>query len=1141
MLNKKVEARNDWENPSVQGIHREAAHAILMPFPDTETALSHPRYQSPYCRLLNGMWKFYFSEFPQSIPDEFIQPDFDDRDWQEIPVPSNLQLQGYDIPYYTDLQLPFPLEDIPKVPEKNPTGVYRIKFDVPPEWTRKQIFLTFEGVDSAFHAWVNGKMIGFSKDSRLPAEFNITRYLKTKDNVLAVKVYRWSDGTYLENQDMWRLSGIFRNVYIWCTPNIHIHDFSVISELNESFSMAYLNVEAAIRNFSPEASSEYSLEVYIHDHQNQPILSDSRLFSLRDDELCKLNFSFTLSNPILWSDENPYLYRLLFVLKNQTGNVEEVITSRFGVRRVEIKEGQLRINGRAVYIKGVNRHEHDPDRGHVMSRELILKDILLLKQNNFNAIRTSHYPNVPDFYDLCDEYGVYVFAEANIECDGALTHLADDPEWQQAFLERLSRMVIFFRNHPSIIVWSLGNESGFGKNHKALAKWVRRYDRTRPIHYHPAGEDPVVDILAPMYPSLDDVINLAKKKDNRPIIFCEYAHSMGNSTGNLKEYWDVIFTYSRLQGGFIWDWVDQGIRQISPEGVEWFAYGGDFNDVPNDGNFCMNGILAANRIPHPALWECKKILQPIRVVDVDTDRGSIRIQNLYSFLDLSHLCCKWTVQEDGHSIKEGIIYSLPNLPNEHCGEIQIPLETIKRKPGRDYHLNLSFCLRIDMPWAQKGFEIAWEQIEIQKGWKLKEKGTVKTRNLFVRENNEKLSISADKFSLSLNPQTGAIEQFLVENKLLLISGPHLSVWRAPTDNDIGLYGQEKMYFTWKDAGLDQLECKVSNVSFETADDGITIKVSASYFPSEIHGVSMWWGYLLRKMEVILFQCIPLPVIASFADTLNLPRSAFQGLHKYEVVQKLIQLCEQSGLIHSLTQIVYHYLIAVTTQTVFPNEKSYLKTLAEMSRQEFEQKFKLVRTTRFECDFKYHILGNGEIRIHSKINPAKDTPPLPRLGLFMILPCEYATLYWYGRGPIETYPDRKNGMRVGLYKQNILEQVIPYSRPQEHGNKTDVLWAACLDDKMNSGLFFTSEERFHVNACNYTPFDLERARHPHEVKRRSEIYVYIDFKHSGVGNASCGPGVLPEYKVYPLPQEFLLRLLPVAEVELTLQRAFRSAQ
>lgn len=1137
--------RNEWENPLVQGIHREPPHAILMPYPDTETATSYSRYQSPYCRLLNGTWKFYFAENLEGAPINFFDIDFDDSEWDDIAVPSNWQLEGYDIPYYTDLQLPFPPDFVPSVPQgKNPVGLYRLTFGVPENWQGKQVFLTFEGVDSAFHIWVNGRLVGFSKDSRLPAEFNITHYLHVHggQNVLAVRVYRWSDGTYLENQDMWRLSGIFRNVYLWCAPtSAHLFDFGIVSELDESFSSAIVRINAEVKNYHQENSDHLILEARIHDHRNRVMCSDKSLFSLSAGEVKIIQFSFTLFNPILWSDELPYLYRLIFILKNKAGHVEEVIPTRFGVRKVDITNGQLRVNGKPIYIKGVNRHEHDPVRGHVMSRELVLRDILLLKQNNFNAIRTSHYPNIPDFYELCDEYGIYVFAEANIECDGALVHLSDDREWQRAFLDRLSRMVVFYRNHPSIIVWSLGNESGFGNNHKAMIQWLRGYDITRPIHYHPAGDDVAVDILAPMYPSVEEIVQLAEKPDNRPIIMCEYAHSMGNSTGNLREYWEVIYSHPRLQGGFIWDWVDQGIYQVTPEGVEWFAYGGDFNDEPNDGNFCMNGLLSSDRTPHPALYECKKVLQPIRVnrVNIENEGIAIEIQNLYSFLDLSHIYCKWELQENGFVVQKGKILSLENISAGSCGEILIPINPARYKPDRDYQLNLKFCLRKKTPWAERDHEIACEQIDIRRGWNLRLPATIPLLNLQLKENSVGYSISTSQFSISLNREIGVMERFLLGGDILLLCGPLLNVWRAPTDNDIGLYGQEKMYFAWKDAGLDQLQARCTETSLALDCDGIKFKTKVNYFPLESQGRSLWWGYLLKQLEVILFQGIPLSKLIVLRDELGFPEKAFEGVEKHEFARKIVQYSKEFDLVYSLIHKVYEFLINHTNINAFPNEKVYLKSLCQMSQSEFEQSFILLRNIRFDCEFNYLILGNGAIQIDAKITPVGNLPPLPRLGLCFVLPVDYNILVWYGRGPFETYPDRKSGAKIGLFKEKVIGRIIPYSRPQENGNKSDVLWAACLDGKMERGLVFASEQPFFVNAHDYTAKDLEAVRHPHEVRRRSEIYFSIDLKHSGIGNASCGPGVLPEYKVYPEPQNISVFIYPLSEVDSSIQKAIEN--
>ena len=594
---------NDWENPAVQGRGRLPSHADVVPFANAELARTAAREESPFLRTLNGTWQFRLYPCPGAVPEEVSQPDLNDGAWDTIAVPGNWQLQGHDIPYYTDNQLPFPPDDLPRVPpDDNPTGVYRCRFDLPPEWAGRPVRLTFHGVDSAFHAWVNGVPIGFSKDSRLGAEFDVTGVVQAKDNVLVVRVYRWSDGTYVENQDMWRLSGISRDVELWSPDLVHVADVEVVTELDAAYGQAVVRVAAAVGNRGTSTRQGLQAVARLFDDAgNEVVAQTNAAVDLLPGGTAELVWALPLAAPRLWSAEVPYLYTLVVeVVKGEQRG--DAVRMRVGVREVAIRDAQLCVNGRPIRVVGVNRHEHDPERGHTVDEALMRRDLELMKRFNINAVRTSHYPNHPRWYELCDEYGIYVLDEANLECDGALERLADDGAWEEAFLSRVRRMVRRDRSHPCVIAWSLGNESGLGRNHRAAADWLRAADPTRPIHYHPGGDDPITDIVAPMYPSVARLEALAQQLDAagdpRPIIMCEYAHSMGNATGNLAEYWDIVARYPRVQGGFVWDWVDQGFRRVSADGRVYWAYGGDFGDVPNDGNFCLNGLVAPDRTPH---------------------------------------------------------------------------------------------------------------------------------------------------------------------------------------------------------------------------------------------------------------------------------------------------------------------------------------------------------------------------------------------------------------------------------------------------------------------------------------------------------------------------------------------------------------
>ncbi|MFN2285065.1 MAG: glycoside hydrolase family 2 TIM barrel-domain containing protein, partial [Anaerolineae bacterium] len=577
---------NDWENPQMVGQNKEPAHATLLPYQDTQSALEGDRNACTNFKLLNGDWQFKWAPNPASAPEDIhVEPFYDDG-WDTIPVPSNWQMQGYGVPMYTNVQYPFPPDYMPEVPkDNNPVGSYRTTFTVPEAWDGKQVFIVFDGVDSAFYLWVNGQLVGYSQDSRLPAEFNLTPYLRPGENTLAARVYRWSDGSYLEDQDFWRLSGIYRDVYLFATPAVHIRDFWAQTELDADYHDAVLKISADIANYGSVNIDGYTLEVQLFDAANRRITHHESRITNHESSV---TFSLPVINPLKWSAEHPNLYVLLLTLKDPAGNGLEVERCNVGFRKVEIKDGKILVNGAAVYFYGVNRHEHDPDTGHAVSVESMIEDILLMKRFNVNAVRTCHYPDDPRWYDLCDQYGLYLIDETNIETHGVWDEPTRDPVWLTAFMERGSRMVKRDKNHPSIVIWSLGNESGHGPNHAAMAKWIHGHDPTRPVFYDSADHEPYVDIVSKMYPSLERLIELAERPgETRPFIMCEYAHAMGNSPGNLKEYWDLIAQYPRVRGGFVWDWVDQGLRRTTQDGVEWFAYGGDYGESPHDGSFCI--------------------------------------------------------------------------------------------------------------------------------------------------------------------------------------------------------------------------------------------------------------------------------------------------------------------------------------------------------------------------------------------------------------------------------------------------------------------------------------------------------------------------------------------------------------------------
>ncbi|MFH1086392.1 MAG: glycoside hydrolase family 2 TIM barrel-domain containing protein, partial [Chloroflexota bacterium] len=683
----------DWENPAVVGRGKTPAHATLMPYADLAGALAADRYASPYYLSLNSAWAFHWAPDPDGAPDGFEQPDYDTSAWERLPVPANWQMHGYGQPMYTNVQYPFSIHRLPGVPhETNEVGSYRRAFALPEGWRGRRVFLVFGGAESALYVWVNGHAVGYSQDARLPAEFDITPYLREGENTVAAQVYRWSDGSYLEDQDHWRLAGIHRDVYLWSAPPVHLRDFTVRTPLDAAYRDATLELSAVVVGYSSSTPKGYSLTARLFDTGGLPVREAAAVaLEPAADSAAHATLSMPMRAPRLWSAEDPYLYALVIELRNPAGQAVEYVSSKVGFRQVEIAGGRLLINGVAIKLGGVNRHDHDADEGKVVTPAAMLQDVLLMKRHNINAVRCSHYPNDERLLDLCDQYGLYVIDEANIESHGVWDRLTKDPAWLTAFMERGTRMVARDKNHPSIIIWSLGNESGYGPNHAALADWVHAHDPTRPVHYHPAEYAPTVDMISFMYPTVDRIVAAAQDGDLRPVVMCEYAHSMGNSTGNLKEYWDAIRAHPRLIGGFIWDWVDQGLRQTTPEGVQWWAYGGDFGEEPNDGAFCCNGLLLPDRTPKPALLEFKWTLQPVTVAPLDWSAGLLQVTSRRDFTNLGDLAAAWELTEDGVVVARGALGRLALCPG---GSQAVRIPTLPRPPrsGGEYWLTLRFAL-----------------------------------------------------------------------------------------------------------------------------------------------------------------------------------------------------------------------------------------------------------------------------------------------------------------------------------------------------------------------------------------------------------------------------------------------------------------
>ncbi|WP_423746475.1 glycoside hydrolase family 2 TIM barrel-domain containing protein [Haladaptatus sp. SPP-AMP-3] len=895
----------DWKNPGVTGRNRRRDHAYALPHPSRSSALLSNRDASPWFKLLNGNWRFRYETNPHNVPGDFHLPAFEDDSWDDIEVPRHWQLEGYGTPQYTDTAYPFPV-DPPEVPTENPTGLYRRTVEVPESWDNREKVLRFEGVDSAFSVWVNGEHVGFSKGSRLPSEFSVTDEISSGMNTIAVKVVQWSDGSYLEDQDMWWLSGIFRDVSLYATPRVHTDDIDLRTDLDDDYRHGRLSVDIEVENNLPEyATREVSVQLLNNDGSTVVTEVGTEQVTLPGSQRTTVSFEGTVDAPVKWTAEKPNLYTLLITVADD-GETTEVLTQTVGFRTVEIEDGSLQINGETVMLRGVNRHDHHPDRGRAVSFTTMREDVELMKRHNINAVRTAHYPNDPRFYDLCDRYGLYVVDETDLECHGMegndrITHLSDDPAWKDAYIDRAVRMVERDKNHPSVIVWSLGNESGFGSNHETMATVVRDIDPTRPIHYEPDTEQEVSDIVGPMYPSPDRVVELTEEHPDHPVILCEYAHAMGNGPGGLTEYWDMFRSQERVQGGFIWDWIDQGLtHDIPDESGERFSYGGDYGDEPNDGNFNINGVVFPNREPSPALSEYKKVLEPVAAELTDSDTATIRIRNRYDFRTLDHLNASWSVMGDGVVLESGTL-SMPTVPAGENVETAIPVEPTKFTGDDEYYVTLKFTLASATVWGEAGHEVATAQFELPVDSESRPSETVSnTQVTKCMTTDNRLVISGPEFEVQFNKRTGVIDSLTYHGRQLLESGPKLNLWRAPTDNDgyrelgrtfvrdieqtldandgeVPLENSWSISLArlWYEYGLDDLRFRTDEVAHEVADDGATqIDVIGRLAPPMYdHGFAVEQCYTVDGSGVIDIDTRLTPE-GDFSDLQTLPRVGY---------------------------------------------------------------------------------------------------------------------------------------------------------------------------------------------------------------------------------------------------------------------------
>ncbi|TKG96476.1 DUF4981 domain-containing protein [Puteibacter caeruleilacunae] len=778
------------ENPDVIGINKEDPHTWFIPF-NSEEEVDYENYlDSKNVLNLNGNWNFKWSKNPDERPVDFYKEKFDVSTWDKIPVPGNWQMHGYGYPIYTNVKYPFPKNEPYVSKDFNPVGSYLQDFVLPEGWDDKEVVIHFGAVKSAFFLWINGEKVGYSQGSKTPAEFNITKYLKPGKNTLAAEVYRWCDGNYLEDQDFWRMSGIERDVYLVATPNVHIRDFFAYSLLDGSYTNGVLDLNVKLAG-QEELMSDYEIDVKLYEDAGRLIYSKSK--DIVDNEV---SFKTEIDNVKQWSSEFPNLYRLNILLK-KAGEIEQVVSHPLGFRSVEIKDGVLYINGRYAYLKGVNRHEHDPVSGHVISKESMLKDIQLMKQFNINAVRTCHYPNDPNWYYLCDKYGLYVVDESNVEAHGhgftKETSLGHHPRYKEAIIDRFRRMQERDKNHPSVIIWSTGNEIGIGDNMVAVYEYGKKRDHSRPVQLELGPESKAnnfikeryTDIIAWMYKSPEKIENyyLGKFPD-RPFIWCEYLHTMGNSGGNMKELWDFVFSHRQLQGGFIWDWVDQGLLKKEKDGTPYWAYGGDYEPegVHNDGNSHINGVVGPDRVPHPTMYEVKKVYQYIRFEDT-SEKGKYQLKNEYLFDDLSSALLDWDIMKDGEIIANGSIENIVIEPGKTKSIFINKIGDLNLNDGGEYFINLKVKLKKAGALVAEGHVIAEEQFALssfvapiveQCRGKLK-----------VKTSDERVIVNTVAQEIIVDLLDGTLSSYKQKGTELLKKGPQMNFWRAPVDNDYG--------------------------------------------------------------------------------------------------------------------------------------------------------------------------------------------------------------------------------------------------------------------------------------------------------------------------------------------------------------------
>lgn len=802
-----TEGVKEWDTHLINSVNREKPHATLVSFDNINQLRTLSRENSPWVQSLNGNWKFKWVERPDLSPEGFEAKDYDISSWSTIPVPGNWERNGYGYPIYVNARYPFPANP-PYAPKNyNPVGAYKHKFNVDASWlSDRNVLIHFGSINSAAYLWINGQYVGYSEDTKTPAEWDITQYLVAGENELALKVFRWSSGSYLECQDFWRMSGIQRDVYLHAVPRTHIRDFFVKAGLDSKYQNGILSVDVEIEDKRENATAaQYEIEMSLLDTLGNIVITQNKTITYKPENINTLSFEAQIPNPAKWTAETPNLYQLALTLKDNNGKTLQIVGSKTGFRSIEIKNAQVLINGQPVLFKGFDRVEVDEYNGQVVSKETMLKDIMLMKQNNVNAVRTAHYPNDPYWYELCDKYGLYMVSEANIESHGmgyGDASLAKVPSWEAAHIYRLRNMVERDKNHPAIIFWSLGNEAGDGVNFAAGYNWVHNRDNTRPVQYERAIEGANTDIMCPMYPSPGDVENYGKNTSKtKPYIMCEYNHAMGNSMGQLIDYWDIIEKYPNLQGGFIWDWVDQGLAETDSQNNKYWGWGGDYepSGVSHDGNFLMNGVLNPDRSAKPSLMEVKKVYQNIKFFASDLSKGTFLFRNEFFFTNLNKFDIYWKIKAGETVIKTGIIPS-PNVAPRSSKQFIIDYSDITPVPGSEYFIYFSAVTRETEKLVPAGHEIAFTQFKLPMYVEVASNALSDMPSLTVSNTSAAVTITGEKFRIVLSKVNMNMSSYEFKGKNYISLGAIPEFWRAPTDNDFGNNMQNRCAI-WKNTAM----------------------------------------------------------------------------------------------------------------------------------------------------------------------------------------------------------------------------------------------------------------------------------------------------------------------------------------------------